>query len=40
MAYKAKKKTSIGVKIFVWVMFVAMLSSFVATLLYYLLATK
>lgn len=40
MAYKAKKKTGLGTKIFVWFMFAAMLLSFLATLLYYLLAVK
>ncbi len=40
MAYKAKKKSGLGTKIFVWFMFVAMLGSFVASILYYLLASK
>lgn len=40
MAYKAKKKTSIGTKIFVWFMLIAMIGSFVASLLYYLIAWK
>jgi len=40
MAYKAKKKTSLGVKIFVWFMFAAMLGSFVSSILYYLIAVK
>lgn len=40
MAYKAKKKSSIWIKIFVWFMFAAMLFSFVGTILYYLVATK
>ncbi len=40
MAYKAKKKTGLGTKIFIWFMFAAMLFSFVATLLYYLLWAK
>lgn len=40
MAYKAKKKTDIGTKIFIWVMFFAMLLSFVGSILYYLIATK
>lgn len=40
MAYKAKKKTSLGMKIFVWFMFAAMLLGFIAPLLYYLIAAK
>jgi hypothetical protein len=40
MAYKAKKKSNLGTKIFVWFMFIAMLGSFVATILYYILAAK
>jgi len=40
MAYKAKKKTGIGTKIFIWFMVFAMLFSFVGTILYYLIATK
>ena len=40
MAYKAKKKTSLGTKIFVWFMFAAMLLSFVAPILYYIIASK
>lgn len=40
MAYKAKKKTSVGVKIFVWFMFAAMLLSLVASILYPLLAAR
>lgn len=38
---KKKKKSSdspLGVKIFVWVMFYAMLASFIAPLAYYLIA--
>ena len=37
---KKKSNTSIGTKIFIWFMFIAMLLSFVAPLLYYLIATK
>lgn len=40
MAYKAKKKTGIGTKIFVWFMFFAMLVSFVGSIVYYILASK
>lgn len=40
MAYKAKKKTDLGTKIFIWFMFAAMLLSFVGTLIYYILSTK
>lgn len=40
MAYKAKKKTSIGIKIFVWFMFFAMLMSFVLPILYYVVSAK
>ncbi len=40
MAYKAKKKSNLGTKIFVWFMFAAMLFSFVGSLLYYFLAVK
>lgn len=40
MAYRKKKKTSLGTKIFVWFMFIAMVASFVGMLLYYILATK
>lgn len=39
MAYKAKKKTSLGTKIFAWFMFAAMLASFAASVLYYLLVS-
>ena len=35
-----KKKTNLGVKIFVWFMFAAMLMSFVAPILYYLISAK
>ena len=40
MAYKAKKKSDLGTKIFVWFMFAAMLFSFVGSILYYLIASK
>lgn len=40
MAYKAKKKASVGTKIFVWFMFFAMLLSFVGSIVYYLIAVK
>lgn len=40
MAYKAKKKSGLGTKIFVWFMFAAMLMSFVGSILYYLIASK
>ncbi len=40
MAYKAKKKTNLGTKIFVWFMFGAMLLSFLTTLIYYVLIAK
>lgn len=33
---KKKKNTSIGIKIFIWFMFIAMLSSFILPLLYYI----
>lgn len=33
---KKKSNTSIGIKIFIWFMFIAMLSSFVLPLLYYI----
>lgn len=35
---KKKSNTLIGVKIFVWVMFFAMLASFLAPLVYYLVS--
>ena len=40
MAYKNKKKTSLGTKIFVWFMFIAMLLGFLVPLAYYLLSAK
>ena len=33
---KKKSKTSLGTKIFIWFMFIAMLSAFVLPLLYYI----
>lgn len=33
---KKKSNTSVGMKIFIWFMFVAMLSSFIIPLLYYI----
>ena len=33
---KKKRNTSIGTKIFIWFMFIAMLSAFVLPLLYYI----
>lgn len=36
MTYRAKRKTSLGTKIFVWAMFIAMSLSFAAPILYYL----
>ena len=38
MAYRAKKKTNLGTKIFIWFMFIAMLASFIVPILYYLLS--
>lgn len=35
MTYRAKKK-NIGTKIFVWVLVIAMVASFVGTLVYYI----
>lgn len=35
---KKKSNTSFGIKLFVWIMFIAMLASFVAPLVYYLLS--
>lgn len=40
MAYKAKKKSSVGTKILIWFMFFAMIGGFIATLLSYLLSNK
>ncbi len=40
MAYKAKKKSDLSTKIFIWFMFGAMLLSFVGSILYYLIVTK
>ncbi len=40
MAYKAKKKTGLPTKIFVWFMFGVMLFSFIAALLSYIFLTK
>ncbi len=40
MAYKAKKKSDLGTKIFVWFMFAAMLLSFVGSVVYYLIVTR
>ncbi len=40
MAYRAKKKTNLGTKIFIWFMFIAMLLSFAAPMLYYLLMAE
>ena len=37
---KKKSNTSIGTKIFIWFMFLAMLSAFVLPLLYYIKAIK
>ena len=33
---KKKSKTSVGTKIFIWFMFIAMLSGFILPLLYYI----
>lgn len=40
MAKKTKKETSLGIKIFVWFMFIAMFLSFLLPILYYLIAAK
>jgi len=40
MTYRAKKKKNLSSKIFVWFMLIAMLSSFIAGLVYYLVAAK
>ena len=37
---KSRKKKNLGVKIFVWFMFIAMLLGFIAPLISYLLITK
>lgn len=37
MAYKAKKKTSTGTKIFIWFMFIAMALSAISPIVYYLI---
>ncbi len=37
MAYKAKKKTNLATKIFIWFMFIAMSLSFLGPILYYIL---
>lgn len=37
---KKKSNTSIGTKIFIWFMFIAMLSAFILPLLYYIKAIK
>lgn len=39
MAYKAKKKSNLGTKIFIWFMFAAMFLSFVGSIVYYLIIT-
>ncbi len=39
MAYKAKKKSNFWTKVFVWFMFGAMLASFAASVLYYILVS-
>jgi len=37
MAYRAKRKTGLGTKIFVWSMFIAMFLAFALPVFYYLI---